>query len=274
MKRLLILSDNSSFMIGVQRRIERLFHKDGRSLVVAIDHGLFFGAMSGISNFGETASRLIEGAVDAIQLSPAMARFVAEERLRSVPIIARLDTTNLWRDRPLAEKGVHELVFKPIEAALIDAQAVVVYLLLGGEYEGESIEVVSNAVRDAHILGLPVVVEPLSVKGMGEPVQNARELLNASRIAVELGADILKVDYTGDTDTFRQLIEACPVPVLLRGGPKKASEDEVLQMISDAMEAGARGIVFGRNIWQSANMQATLSKYLALVHHKKALKSS
>lgn len=261
-------------MIGVQRRVERLFHRDGRSLVVAIDHGLFFGAMNGISNFGETATRLIEGGVDAIQLSPAMVRFVALEKLKSVPIIARLDTTNLWRDRPLAEKGVHKLVFSPVAAASMDAQAVVVYLLLGGENEGESIEVVSGTTRDAHALGLPVVVEPLSIKGMGEPMQNARELLNASRIAVELGADILKVDYTGDVDTFRQLTEACPVPVLLRGGPKKASEDETLQMISDAMEAGARGIVFGRNIWQSQNVQATLSKYLALVHHKKALKSS
>src|SRR5260370_8545927 len=90
---------------------------------------------------------------------------------------------------------------------------------------------------------------------------------DACRMAVENGADIVKTFYTGERESFKKVIRSCYVPVLVLGGPKTHSDKEFLVSIRDAMDAGAVGIVIGRNIWQSASPTAMTRALVALVHH-------
>ena len=93
--------------------------------------------------------------------------------------------------------------------------------------------------------------------------------LLAARAGAELGADIVKVSYTGGRASFKALVEACPRPVVIAGGPHKETIREVLEIVEDAMACGAIGIALGRNIWQSANPTA-LTAALGEVIHKGA----
>jgi len=88
----------------------------------------------------------------------------------------------------------------------------------------------------------------------------------ASRAAQEIGADIVKAYYTGDADTFREVIEGCPVPVVILGGKKTESLKDVFQDVYDSLQAGAAGIAIGQNIWQHGDTQAVVEAMVNLVH--------
>ena len=88
----------------------------------------------------------------------------------------------------------------------------------------------------------------------------------ACRLAFEHGADQVKTYYTGSAESFRQVINGCPVPVLIAGGPKMDTTEEVLQVVYDSMAAGAAGTVFGRNIWQGSNMRGMIAALQSIIH--------
>ncbi len=89
------------------------------------------------------------------------------------------------------------------------------------------------------------------------------------RMSAEIGADFIKTDYTGDPDTFREAIKGCPIPVLIAGGPRTNTLRDALEMAKGALEAGAVGVIFGRNVFQSVDPTATV-KALRLVVHENA----
>jgi DhnA family fructose-bisphosphate aldolase class Ia len=92
-------------------------------------------------------------------------------------------------------------------------------------------------------------------------------MASACRLAFEHGADLVKTYYTGSPDSFQYVIDNCPLPVLIAGGPKMDSTQEVLQVVDDAMAAGSAGVVFGRNIWQSSNMRGMIAAFQHIIHN-------
>jgi len=100
--------------------------------------------------------------------------------------------------------------------------------------------------------------------------QNAAEVVaHVARVGAELGADIIKTNYTGDVDSFRDVVRGCPVPVVMAGGPKTNSDEEFLAMVRGAIEAGGRGVAIGRNVFQHDNPTA-MTRALTLVVHRNA----
>ncbi len=89
----------------------------------------------------------------------------------------------------------------------------------------------------------------------------------AARIGAELGADIVKTNYTGSPDTFKEVVKGCNVPVVIAGGPKMDTEHDLLQMVYDAIHAGATGVAIGRNIFQAKNSTLLVSKLCTVVHN-------
>ena len=85
-------------------------------------------------------------------------------------------------------------------------------------------------------------------------------------MAAENGADIIKTFYTGERDSFKKVIRSCYLPVLVLGGPKTRSDREFLTSIRGAMDAGAAGVVIGRNVWQAPSPTAMTRALVALVH--------
>ena len=96
----------------------------------------------------------------------------------------------------------------------------------------------------------------------GENVKNPYDpeiVAHVARIGAEAGADIVKTVYTGDVESFRRVITSCPVPVVIAGGPKANTDEEVIEMCVGAMKAGAKGVTFGRNIFQYHNPPAIVN---------------
>jgi DhnA family fructose-bisphosphate aldolase class Ia len=133
--------------------------------------------------------------------------------------------------------------------------------------------------------GLPLMVESLPAKILQyhfikdvktlKKHEETRETLSlddimvVSRIAIELGADIIKTYYTGTVEEYKKIIEYSPVPIVIAGGPKTQTDEEFLMMIKNAMNAGAKGIVMGRNIWQHKNPKGMIKALSKIIHDGK-----
>jgi fructose-bisphosphate aldolase/2-amino-3,7-dideoxy-D-threo-hept-6-ulosonate synthase len=119
---------------------------------------------------------------------------------------------------------------------------------------------------ECDIYGVPLLamVYPRGPKISNE--HDAVAVAHAARLGAELGADIIKTNYTGNIDTFKQVIESCPVPVIIAGGPKIETTQQILQMVSDSMKAGAAGISIGRNVFQHDDQTLIVRSLIALVH--------
>jgi DhnA family fructose-bisphosphate aldolase class Ia len=158
-------------------------------------------------------------------------------------------------DQHLEELGEqYRVLCTPQDAASLGAGAVVMYLILGveeGAMFADNARAVAGAAREAHLAGLPLIVETVL---WGSRISDRRDpdlLAFGCRMAAELGADAIKTEYTGDPETFAPIVEGCPVPVLTLGGPQVDSEEALVETPRGAMEAGAKGVVYGRNIWQA-----------------------
>ncbi|EZQ10858.1 aldolase [Candidatus Acidianus copahuensis] len=242
-------------MSGLNIRMRRLF-QNGKAFVVALDHGLVMGPLKGIEDPIPLVEKL-SNYPDALQMTPAMLKRVEENFYsRSSPmLIARLDTANVWRKEKKFSSGYYSLVYSVKDAVEAGADAVVTYLVVGygeDEVEGYNIERISLARKEAHEYGIPFIVEPLYVVPENpDSVKDVQLVKYVTRLASEIGADILKVDYTGNKEGFKEVVNTAFSPILIRGGPKTNDDREFISMLKDALDVGSSGITVGRNLWQS-----------------------
>jgi fructose-bisphosphate aldolase, class I len=257
-------------------RMNRLFAADGRCFDVAVDHG-FFGEprfLSGIEDLARALDLLVEAAPDAIQLSPGSARLLQERKGRKPALVLRTDVADVYG--PVVEGGrryFSELVPEAVEQALrLDAACVVVNLLwIDGrpELHRECLRNVAALKARCEPAGMPLMAEPLAMKAgaSGYEVNGDAERIRAIvRQCVELGADVIKADPTDDLGDYPSVVEvAGRVPVLVRGGGR-ASDEEVMRRTESVMQAGAAGIVYGRNVIQHDRPRAMTRALMAIVH--------
>ncbi|WP_338599320.1 class I fructose-bisphosphate aldolase [Sulfolobus tengchongensis] len=262
-------------MTGLEIRIAKLFEK-GRAFVVALDHGLVMGPIKGIENPVEVVAKIAKNGPDALQMTPAMVKLVKENFFsRGSPLlIARLDTANVWRQRyKMYNEGYYSNVYTIKDAVNSGADAVVTYLVVGygnDTIEGYNLSTLALLRREANDYGIPFIIEPLYVtRDNPDSVKDPNLVKYVTRLASEIGADILKVDYTGDKQSFKEVVNVAFSPILIRGGPKTNTNDEFLKMLKDALEAGARGVTVGRNLWQS-DQPDKLARAISKVVHENA----
>lgn len=258
--------------LGTERRMSRILrHEDGKGVVIAIDHGLFMGPLSGVEQLDKTVSSIIGGKPDALQCTPPVANMLKENFLGSgsPALVARIDTSNMWRAHPAPKEGYRRLLYSVRDAVRAGADAAVCFLLIGhstDEQEGDNMEDIVAVAAECEEYGLPLVVEPIGIAPGYQAVRDDELIQLAVRMGFEAGADILKVDYTGSVGSFRKAVECTPLPALVRGGPKTDSVAEAFQMAADAMSAGAKGVVFGRNVWQYREPAKMVRAYTEIVH--------
>ncbi len=245
-----------------------------RAAVVAFDHGLHLGAIPGIENPAQMLETLAASGADAFLVSTGIARAYPHIFAgRGAPgLILRLDWTNRWRDPSMlgSDEGRGRLVGSVEDAARLGADAVLVYLFVGYEdpdAEARQVEDVAHVANACESLGIGCVIEPMS-RGKrvgGDPYRGEYIALDA-RMACELGADVLKTDYSGSSETFRQVIEAAFRPVLIAGGPRTNTTREALEMVRGALDAGASGMFIGRNIFQSPDPGQMMQVMRRVIH--------
>ncbi|EWG07419.1 MAG: Fructose-bisphosphate aldolase [Candidatus Aramenus sulfurataquae] len=263
-------------MSGLDIRLRRLFER-GNAFVVALDHGLVMGPLRGIEKPMEIVRKL-SNIPDALQMTPAMLRVVEENFYsRSSPmLIARLDTANVWRKEKKYDTGYYSAVYSVRDAIEAGADAVVTYLVVGygtDQVEGYNVEQLSLMRREANDYGVPFIIEPLFVSPENpDSIKDTNLVKYVTRLASEIGADILKVDYTGKD--FKEVVDVAFAPILIRGGPKTNSNGEFLAMLNEAIASGAKGVTVGRNLWQSQDPAKIARAISMIVHERKSVEEA
>jgi DhnA family fructose-bisphosphate aldolase class Ia len=256
---------------GKRIRLNRLFKSQTHKLlVVAFDHALLLGPIPGTVDPSSQVKRIAANGVDGILLNLGIVHECVDSLAGYAPpcLIVRLDWTSAWFAVDNGGKLCSELLVQPEQALQNGADAVLTYLFVGsGDFEFEAREVARNAqvARECERLGLPLIVETIA---RGKDVENplSPKWLNLhTRIAAELGADIIKTEYAGSPQAMRQVVQTCPIPIVVLGGAKQPTEEQALQVVRGSMEAGAAGVFMGRNIFQAADMAEFLGKVRSIL---------
>jgi DhnA family fructose-bisphosphate aldolase class Ia len=260
---------------GKRIRLNRIVRAGRKSLVVAFDHALSLGPIPGTENPANQIRRFARGGADAVLLNLGLLRNCVDSLLGpSIPgIIARIDWTTLWTAHSSETPGeLHSrLVARPEDALRCGADAVATYLAVGtGDSEFEAKEIARNAevARECERIGMPLIIESLARGKNVKSPSDSKWLKFHTRMAAELGADLLKTDYAGDPQSMREVVENCPIPILVLGGSRHASDAEALALIRGVAESGAAGVFFGRNVFQADDMDSFLRNARAALNEK------
>jgi len=262
---------------STKARMNRLF-TNGGCLDVALDHGVCNepGFLKGLEDMPGVVDTLIKARPDAIQMAYGQADLLQSRPEKDKPaLVMRIDMGNPYnatRHRVMwALLQNHE---EPIVGALeMDAACVVVNLfMLPDEPElfRQCVENISKVRAACHKYGMPLMIEPLvmlpnDARGGYQVDGDAEKIVTLVRLASEMGADIIKADPTDNPEDFHRVVETARVPVLVRGGGREDLK-AVLMKSAALMGQGAKGMVYGRNIYQHDNPRAVVNALMALIH--------
>ena len=249
--------------VGKAIRMERIFNRaTGKSIVVPLDHGVSVGPIDGLVDMRRIVNEIAEGGANAVLGHKGLVRCGHRRGGRDVGLIMHLSSSTDLSPTPNAK-----ILTASVEDAIKHgADGVSVHVNLGDESESAMLADLGRVARDAEEWGIPLLV---MAYGRGPKIKNSLDpdvIAHCARVAMELGADIVKVPYTGDMDTFAHVVESCCVPVLIAGGPKTDTPKAFLQMVSDAVKAGASGLSVGRNIFQHPRPRMMVSALCGIVH--------
>ena len=251
--------------LAKQIRLNRLFsHLSGRLVSVAVDHfvGYQKGLPEGLVNVPETIGKLVEGKPDAITMLKGMAKNAWGPYAGKVPLIIQAVTFT-------ADDAIIQPLARPEEALRLGADAVAVSLGVRGPNEGRFLGILADMVEEADRIGLPVIahIYPRDFSDVPTIVFDHDNILWAVRCGIECGADVIKVPFTGDVQSFKEIIATSPVPVVVAGGPRCESLQSALEMMAKVVASGARGATIGRNLWCTPDPTRALRAFRAVIHN-------
>ncbi|MEQ8718543.1 MAG: hypothetical protein RIE08_13105 [Acidimicrobiales bacterium] len=251
---------DSSTGAGKLRRGRRLLGEDGRTVLVAVDHAAYMGE----GPTAEAIAAIAAGAPDGLLAPLHIARSTAADFAHS-GLILRIDGGISDLGDPAAE-DLSALMYQAELAATLGADAVVILVFPGTPDEHRSLTRLGALCDQCERLGLVVMAEAIP-GGWGQSVEWSFEnVAKASRLCVELGADMIKTLCPGPAADFAQVVEATPAPVVALGGPRSDSEDDLIDHVEGLIGAGAAGIAFGRNVWGSPDPTALIGRLKQAVH--------
>lgn len=242
---------------GLRNRMARMIKPaSGRTVMLACDHGYFMGPTHKLEDPRKTISPLVDYA-DALAVTRGVLRNCADPRW-SVPILLRVSGgTSILRD-DLSDEGIATSME---EAIRLNVCAVALSIFVGTVHEKETLLNLSKFVDEGERYGIPV----MAITAVGKELEkrDSRYLALCCRIAAELGAHMVKTYYCQD---FSRVVEGCPVPLVVAGGPKLNTESDVFDLVQNALSDGAAGVDMGRNIWQNENPVAMIKAVRSIVH--------
>jgi class I fructose-bisphosphate aldolase len=249
-------------------RMSRLFRQDsGNTIMLPVDHGIL-GEIKGLEDPVEVLGRLIPHGVDGVLMNHGI-RVQSEHLFYGTKTPGRiLSSDTFYKDGsgPLH----HDLVALPEMALQAGCDGVKVLLIWNrsAEEHMHNIKMIANFVREAERCQIPVMIEPLSIDPIDDPATKIKTLTDANRIAYELGADILKVVYPGDTEVIGQWVKKFKVPLVMLGGGLSGGIDDLLGTVQGAIAKGVRGVAIGRNVWQRSpeESQQLIHRFVDVVH--------
>ncbi len=243
----------------MKNRLSRIIKPDtNRTVMLALDHGYFLGPTKKLEDARSTIEPLLPYA-DALMLTRGILRTSVDPG-EDVPIVLRVSGGSSIVGKDLSNEGITTCME---EAVRLNVSAVALSIFVGTDYEHQTLCNLATLVDQALPYGIPVLAVTAVGKELGK--RDVRFLSLSCRIAAELGASYVKTYYC---DEFEKIVESCPIPIVIAGGPKLETELDALEMAHNAVEKGAAGVDMGRNIWQSPHPVAMIKAIRAVVHQK------
>ncbi|MCX8130920.1 MAG: 2-amino-3,7-dideoxy-D-threo-hept-6-ulosonate synthase [Clostridia bacterium] len=248
-------------MYGKTLRLSRLINPDSkRTCIVPMDHGITLGPVDGIEDYLSTLRRVAAGGVDCVILHKGLLKVVTQyPELAKVRYIMHLSASTV-----LAPDSNAKVLVSTVEEALkLGADGVSIHVNLGTQNETEMIKDFGKIAGACHEWGMPLLA---MVYTFNKANKDVTKIAHAARLAEELGADLVKVDYPGTIEDTRKIINGVRIPVLVAGGARMDSSRKFMTMIDNALTAGAAGVAVGRNVFQSERPEIITRLISRLIH--------
>lgn len=255
----------NNYSFGKKNRLSKIVMEDGKALMLAIDHGYFMGAAHGMEMPKVQVEKLIPH-IDSLMLSPGILTSQIDSDFKK-GIVLRASGGNTILESDIDNES---LILSAKNAVKLNASAIAVSMFVGAEHSHQTILNLTDAINDAMEYDLPV----LGVTAVGKALKDKKEkryLTHASRLAAELGADIVKTYYC---EGFEEVVKKTTVPIIVAGGPKLDSYKDVLELCYNSIQCGAIGVDMGRNIWQSDYPEAITAGVAHIIHKNSSVKEA
>jgi len=234
-------------MIGKEIRLERIINRNTRkAVIIPMDHGVSSGPIKGLLDMKYIIGEVAKGGANAIVIHKGLVGSGHRGRGKDVGLIIHLSASTSLSPDPNAKM----LVCTVEEVIRLGADAVSIHVNIGAEDEKTMLKDFGEVSKTCQRWGMPLLA---MVYPRGPKIQNeydVKVVKHAARLGAELGADIVKVSYTGSLESFKEVVEGCFVPVVIAGGPKMSTDRDILEMVKGSIEAGGAGVSIGRNVFQ------------------------
>ncbi|TET27725.1 MAG: fructose-bisphosphate aldolase [Candidatus Bathyarchaeum sp.] len=244
---------------GKKRRLRRIFRSDNRTVIVPMDHGVTIGPVKGLVNMQSIVDKLLLGGVDAVVINRGIAKNVDTG---NAGLIVHLSGITVHCPDPNNKVQICSVD----DAVRLGADAVSVHINVGAKQEAQMLSMLGKVACECDDYGMPLLAM-MYPRGPNIRDSHAVDVVaHAARLGAELGADIIKTNYTGDVESFKDVVSSCHVPVIIAGGPKVETTRDVLQMVKDSITAGGAGLSIGRNVFQHEDPTKIVKALSAIVH--------
>jgi fructose-bisphosphate aldolase/2-amino-3,7-dideoxy-D-threo-hept-6-ulosonate synthase len=249
--------------IGKKIRLERIINRETkRSIIVPLDHGLTVGPLPGLHDLGKMVDMVAEGGANAVLGHVGLPIYGHRGYGKDIGLILHLSGSTALS----VQKDNKVLVNTVLEGVKIGADAISVHINIGGADDSHMLEILGTVSRECRELGMPLLAM-MYPRGINIKNDHDVEVVKVvARIGAELGADIVKTNWTGSIDTFKEVVKGCPAPIVVAGGTVKTPM-EIFKTAKESIEAGAIGCAYGRNIFQSKD-PVRYTKVLSLIVHE------
>lgn len=255
---------------GKAKRLQRIFREDGKTVIVPMDHGVSSGPIPGLKNIQNAVEKLTLGGADAVVLHKGIAQHVDSKGLGLIIHLSgatKLGPNANWKVKVCSVQ----------EALRLGCDAVSVHVNVGSAREPQMLTELGEVADECDAWGVPLLAMMYPRGPNIKSEHDVAMVAHAARLGAELGADLIKTNYTGSVETFRKVMLGCPVPVVIAGGPKVKTEEGILEAIHDSILAGGAGASIGRNVFQHNDPSAMTRAIVGIVHQgltvKEALKT-
>ena len=257
--------------LGKKIRLERIINRDdSRTIIVPMDHGVTIGAVEGLIDMRQTVNDMACGGADAVLMHKGLVRCGHRSAGSDIGLIIHLSASTV-----LSPTGNTKTLVGTVEEALKHgADCVSVHVNLGDPNEQVMLADLGRVAEACDNWGIPLLA---MMYARGPQVADSFDkdvVAHCARVGVELGADIVKVPYTGSMESFAEVVAACCVPVVIAGGELMNSTRQILQMVYDSVMAGGAGISVGRNVFQHPNRVALVKALRAIVHENASVEQA
>jgi predicted phospho-2-dehydro-3-deoxyheptonate aldolase len=232
-----------------------------------MDHGVTVGPIEGLADMRDAVSKVVAGGANAILMHKGIVRAGHRGTGKDVGLIIHLSGGTSLSPDPNAKV----LVCTVEEAIKLGADAVSIHINLGAETDKEMLRQLGQISERCLEWQMPLVAMMYT---RGPKIKDEYDVVNvkhAARVGAELGADIVKVVYTGSVESFAEVVEGSTVPVVIAGGAKMGSDEEIFKMVEGALKAGSAGVSIGRNAFQHKNPTKMVQVLSKMVHQRASI---